>query len=321
MSQFPSKHASSVEQSPRPSNTLIAAGATDLCTTETVLPPTAKRERPSPIATDEDTPHTAKRHLKTFNDSSDSTSAELSSISKRRPLSSTNFRSINVLNKDHERTLPTPPISPPEPVFRTTRLTVQIPQRELTQEDQRTLKIRRAAAERWQDKLQRPFPARKEITQAYNLKLLRHYPNPLAPAAPNFVKPHIDKSPRVDRLRNQFPLLSTLATASAKSSTTTLQASPIHSTPANIEESEKHKTLLKANKIITRSEYAQRLAWRSFSSREEDRIDRGREAMMESGLWEDDLGKESQGQRNQLPEWKKPNTGRFAEEQRRADTS
>lgn len=73
---------------------------------------------------------------------------------------------------------------------------------------------------------------------------------------------------------------------------------------------------LRVNKDITRSERVQRLAWKSFSATERDRVDRGREAMMESGLVVEDLVKESRGAKNGLPEWKKCTTGRFAKEKR-----
>jgi hypothetical protein len=73
---------------------------------------------------------------------------------------------------------------------------------------------------------------------------------------------------------------------------------------------------LRANKDITRSEQAHRLAWESFSATERDRIDREREAMMESGLIVEELIKEARGVKNELPEWKKYTTGRFAKEKR-----
>ncbi|KAF1842040.1 uncharacterized protein K460DRAFT_380005 [Cucurbitaria berberidis CBS 394.84] len=197
------------------------------------------------------------------------------------------------------------------------RLNLKIPQKELTKDDQRTLKIRRASAERWKPKLQRPFPARREIKEAYNLKLMRHYPNQLDSTEPNFVKPHIDRSPRVDELLRQFPIpVATSISASAQTDNTNVYATPVLPTQAEIDELEKQRMLLKANRIITRSEYAQRLAWKNFSSRERNRIDRGREAMLHSGLCENDLEKESAGQHNQLPEWRKRHTGRFAREQR-----
>ncbi|EAT84384.2 hypothetical protein SNOG_08108 [Parastagonospora nodorum SN15] len=82
--------------------------------------------------------------------------------------------------------------------------------------------------------------------------------------------------------------------------------------------SEENNMQLKMNKNITKSEAAQRLAWKSFSATERDRIDRGREAMMESGLIVDDLNSEQRGTKNGLPEWRKKNTGKFAREKRNA---
>lgn len=68
---------------------------------------------------------------------------------------------------------------------------------------------------------------------------------------------------------------------------------------------------LQANKRITGSEEAQRLAWLAFSLPEQGRTDRGCETMMQSGLVTDDLRLEAAGKRNALPEWKKHCTGRF----------
>ena len=69
---------------------------------------------------------------------------------------------------------------------------------------------------------------------------------------------------------------------------------------------------LRANMSITKSEYAQRLAFQCFSVPEPGRIDRGREAMMVSGLREVDLSNEALDLPNKLPEWKKRRTGKFA---------
>lgn len=71
---------------------------------------------------------------------------------------------------------------------------------------------------------------------------------------------------------------------------------------------------LRANMSITKSEYAQRLAFQCFSVPEPGRIDRGREAMMVSGLREVDLTKEALDMQNKLPEWRKKRTGKFAGE-------
>lgn len=68
------------------------------------------------------------------------------------------------------------------------------------------------------------------------------------------------------------------------------------------------------NKAITRTEEAQRLAWKCFATPEVGRIDRGREAMMESGLELADMANEEYGEANDLPEWRKKYTGRFAKE-------
>ncbi|KAJ4378057.1 hypothetical protein N0V83_000887 [Neocucurbitaria cava] len=316
--QLPNEHASSKksgdEASPAPNRSIKT---TSMFNSGDHVPSSiAKRKRSSLSDTEDDAPHTAKRDQTAFHASSDSSLAESSTITKRQRLSSARISFIKKPKEDRKRALATPPITPPELAVRTTRLTVTIPQQVLTKEEQRTLKLRRAAAERWQqqDKLQRPPPEKKEMTQAYNLKLLRHYTDPIAQSVPNFSKPHIDRSERVDKLRNEFPLQSTKAVVKNGAPQTPL------TTAAEISEIDKHKMLLRENKNITRSEYAQRLAWESFSSREQDRIDRGREAMMESGLWEDDLRREEQGQDNLLPEWRQVNTGKFAKEQLEGDS-
>lgn len=187
-----------------------------------------------------------------------------------------------------------------------------IPQKELTKNEQRMLKIRRASAKRWRSKLQRPFPIKREIKEAYTFKLMRHYPNQLVAPLPNFVKPTIEKSLRVDRLLKRFPVLSTSFMAMKPMLEVDCYGSSKPPTSADPDNFEKDTRNLRANKGITKSEYAQWLAWKNFSSREPDRVDRGREAMMESGLEEDNLVKEETHQQNQLPEWRKLKTGKFA---------
>jgi hypothetical protein len=208
--------------------------------------------------------------------------------------------------------LPTPPSSPPlERVVRTMRLKLEIPKPELTKEEQRALKLRPLYAQRWRPKLQRPFPKNKEIKDAYKYKLMRHYTDPLAPAISNFFKPRIDRSPRVENLLKRFPLPATSFGASNTETGNSREAMLAEwaRTRTQIEQ-------LRNNMRITSSESAQKLAWEAFSSREQDRVDRGREAMMQSGLWSDDLLKESYGVANELPEWRKTRTGRFAKSAR-----
>jgi len=163
-------------------------------------------------------------------------------------------------------------------------------------------------------KLQNPFPKNKEIREAYRYKLMRHYTSEDVSAEPNFIKPHIDRSPRVDLLRERFPDLSTSLDVSKGSTDTSYNAKPTgcDKTRRITAEEEKYNELLRKNKRITRSPAAQKLAWHAFSSREKDRVDRGREAMMQSGLSNDELEKEAVGIPNALPEWRKRKTGRFA---------
>jgi hypothetical protein len=195
----------------------------------------------------------------------------------------------------------------------TMSLRLTIPKEELTKDEQRTLSIRRAAAERWKSKLQNPFPKSKEINSAYKMKLLRHYRSTVPSPEPDFIKPRIEASPRVTKLLQKFPKMH--ASNSARPPPAPGFAPLEHPTPAQILHRENDYMQLRANKNITKSEWAQRLAWQSFSATENDRIDRGREAMMESGLVADDLVKEDRGLRNGLPEWRKAYTGQFAKEE------
>jgi hypothetical protein len=232
---------------------------------------------------------------------------------KRRRVSSPSSSSANNINerlKSGEASLVTPPPSAPE----TMSLKLIIPQPSPTKEDQRTLAIREAAAKRWIPKLQKPFPKSKEISEAYKLKLMRHYPSPIMAFEPNFVKPHVDVSPRVTELLRRFPKVHT---STPDKCVSTLDIAPIADTkPREINFTrETNKTLIR-NKLITSHEKSKRFAWQCFSSTDRDRIDRGREAMMESGLGADDLAKESQGLNNELPSWRKVRTGMYAKEAR-----
>lgn len=197
-------------------------------------------------------------------------------------------------------------ITPPA----TASLTILIPQPVLTKEDHRNIKIRQAAALRWKPKLRKPFPKRREITEAYNLKLMRHYKRSNKQPEPNFVKPRIDTSPRVMRLLRQFPAVG-LPTMGGQR----LEAGNppgTYATIAQIPTLEQDAGNLQLNKRITKSEYARQLAWQSFSATERERIDNARQALMESGLVAEDLIKERHGVKNGLPEWKKRFTGKYA---------
>lgn len=200
-------------------------------------------------------------------------------------------------------------ITPPT----TASLKVLIPQPVLTKEDHRNIKIRRAAARRWVPKLRKPFPKQREITEAYNLKLMRHYRQTITTPEPNFLKPRIDTSPRVMNLLRQCPI------AIPASNGQVLEAgNPVgtYATDAQIAQLRRDANNLQINKKITRSEHAKRLAWQSFSSTEKDRRDNGRQALMESGLVTDDLIKEKRGIKNGLPEWKKRYTSKYAGERK-----
>jgi hypothetical protein len=219
---------------------------------------------------------------------------------KRRRLSPSSLDSSDLSSRSSKITSYTPPSSaPPE----TKCLRITIPRQEPTLDERRKLAIRRAAAKRWEEKLERPFPKGKEIRDAYELKLMRHYKRAPGTSEPNFTKPTIDVSPRVVGLLQSFPKMVT-SPSDLQNQDSSIVAE------AQLVESAR----LKANQDITKSESARQLAWQSFSSTETDRVNREREAMMESGLIVDDLIKESHGYKNGLPEWKKWRTGKFVAE-------
>ena len=233
-----------------------------------------------------------------------------STASKRRKLSPSNAQSSM---KSNGVDYLTPPITPGPPIpieTPTINLKVVIPERQISPEEQRRIKLRVAAARRWIPKLQKPFPKKKEIKDAYQYKLMRHYTDGQTQVP--VIRPHIDTSPRVEVLRKRFPLLK-------PPSVTPSSSANIHSTGRSKGRKNmsgdvlaRDQMLLQQNKAITQSPLAQKLAWEAFSSQEADRIDRGRDALMCSGLWDDDLEKEAQGLANNLPEWRKARTGQFA---------
>lgn len=210
---------------------------------------------------------------------------------------------------------PTP--SPSVAAVTTMALKLTIPQEQLTRDELAKLNRHMSDAQRWKPKLQRPFPNNTEIRRAYPLKLLRHYPDNTTQPEPDFVRPKIDNSPRVTRLLQQFPLLETkkqpLTTIFPTPSPVTpvSRAIPLSTLMEDLERAEQANVELQWNKSITETDHAQQLAWLSFSLPEQDRVDRGREAMIHSGLEEGDLQLEMQGWQNELPEWKKPRTGKF----------
>jgi hypothetical protein len=261
----------------------------------------------TPISSEERRCPLAKKHAM------DTTSSRDTHATKRRRLSPPNMKPS--LERDAENLVPTlltPPQSSTTP--KTLSLSLMIPQNQPSRQEQRTLAIRRASAQRWQPKLQRPFPLQSEIKQAYTLKLMRHYPNALTTVEPNFVKPRIDTSARVDRLLRRFPL-PTIRAINRKD-----QLDAVHPVcyykalsvlAHEVREAELSNISLQNNRAITASEYVQQLAWKNFSTQERNRIDRGREAMLQSGLHTDDLDLEVLGRANKLPEWRKEYTSRF----------
>lgn len=211
---------------------------------------------------------------------------------------------------------PTPPSSAVG--IATLALKLVIPTKEITSEQQRTLKRRRADAERWKPKLQRPYPKCTEMNKAYPLKLLRHYPDANVRAESNFVKPKINRSSRLSHLLQRYPLKNTtehaevLADSMPDPTTSIGVAISMSARGEELKEPRSTHAELQHNIRITGSEHAQWLAWKSFSLPEQGRVDRGREAMVQSGLDTDDLAWEARGVQNRLPDWKRPWTGRFA---------
>ena len=203
---------------------------------------------------------------------------------------------------DHVSLL-TPPETPPVSTVRTMHLRLDIPQQVVSNEESEKLKLREAAPEKCEPKFKRPFPRKRQMKVASDIKHMKHYTTneTSALSESGFIKPHINKSARVDKLLRVFPYLSTTNTKR-----------PRYRTQAERDEARNRARLLEDNKKITKSDYAKRLAWEAFSSREKGRIDRGREAMLVSALEKDDLANEKLGVPNDLPEWRKAKTSRFA---------
>jgi hypothetical protein len=91
-----------------------------------------------------------------------------------------------------------------------------------------------------------------------------------------------------------------------------VRAKPFPERKAEHDEQMRRAELIKPNQNITDSEFAKEFAWEAFSKREKDRVDRGRQAMMVSGLDMQDLVKAMNREENGLPEWRKVKTGSFA---------
>lgn len=177
----------------------------------------------------------------------------------------------------------------------------EIPQLEISKEQERKLKIQKAAAKRWAPNLQRPPPQLKEINAAYNNKLMRHYTNETAAPSNTFIRPSINRSARVDSLLASLPLQP--AKASEKS---------YSQKQAERSEEARRAILLQQNKRITESDYVKKLAWEAFSSNDQERKNHERHSMMISGLKVEEIQKERKGKDNKLPDWRKAKTGRFA---------
>jgi hypothetical protein len=177
-----------------------------------------------------------------------------------------------------------------------------ISQQEISREESRKLKMREAAAQKWETKLQRPMPTQSEIQAAYSGKFLRQYPGKTTAPPKRVIRPQINKSARVEGLLRALP--PPIASRPPK---------PYSQVQAERNEEEARRAqLLEPNTAITQSDFAKRLAWEAFSSNEKDRANRQRECMMISGLKIDDIVRERNGKRNHLPDWRKPRTGRFA---------
>ncbi|OAG16253.1 hypothetical protein CC77DRAFT_900293, partial [Alternaria alternata] len=185
-------------------------------------------------------------------------------------------------------------------------LSLKIPGKEISKEEDKTPKTRAATAERREPKLKRPFPKkREEIKDPNKMKLTRHYttndPTPLSKLP--VIRPPIARSIPVEKL---------LESLSVPDPTKNADDTKRIRLATQTRRDERQNEMLKQNKSITESDYAIRLAWSCFSSNEKDRVGRERMGMMISGLEWDDLANEKKGVPNNLPEWRKTNTGRFA---------
>ncbi|CAN9288900.1 unnamed protein product [Alternaria alternata] len=184
-------------------------------------------------------------------------------------------------------------------------LSLEIPQKEIPKEEDKTPKTRAAAAERCEPKLKRPFPKKREMKDSNKMKLMRHDttndPTPLSKLP--IIRPHIARSARVDKL---------LESLSVPDPTKNADGTKRIRLATQTRRDERQNEMLKQNKSITESDYAVRLAWSCFSSNEKSRVGRERMGMTISGLEWDDLANEKKGVPNNLPEWRKTNTGRFA---------
>lgn len=165
----------------------------------------------------------------------------------------------------------TPAPSVPSPAMISLKLT--IPHQELTDREQSMINRHKSDAVRWKPKLQRPYPLYSEIKRAYQLKLMRHYPDASVPAEPNFRKPKIEKSLRVIRLLENCPLM--------YDPTRQVKSLPAHEAEGGSEDGPKqlHKRTkdfenaislhadLQANIGITTTDFMKNLAHECFSLR------------------------------------------------------
>jgi len=133
--------------------------------------------------------------------------------------------------------------------------TLEIPRRDISKDEERKLKIQKAAAKRWVPNLQKPPPQLKEINAAYNNKLMRHYTDGTAAPSDNIIRPPINRSARVDALLATLPLQPA-------------QQLPKPSSQKQAEHREEVRiaALLEPNRKVTESAYAKELAKEAFSS-------------------------------------------------------
>jgi hypothetical protein len=199
-------------------------------------------------------------------------------------------------------------------------LSLEVPQKEIPKEEDKTPKTRVIAAERREPKLKRPFPKKRQIKDSNKMKLMRHDttndPTPLSKLPiirppiirppiirPPIIRPPIARSARVNKL---------LESLSVPDPTKNADGTKRIRLATQTRRDERQNEMLKQNKSITESDYAVRLAWSCFSSNEKSRVGRERMGMIISSLEWDDLANEKKGVPNNLPEWRKTNTGRFA---------
>ncbi|KAH3939687.1 hypothetical protein HBH98_244170 [Parastagonospora nodorum] len=195
---------------------------------------------------------------------------------------------------------------------KTKELRVTVPRADHGIVKNKTLNERRASRSK-HAKLQQPYLSLTELNAAPNLALVRHYPRQPhdANGEDNFVKPRIQTSARVKGLLRNYPITSAADYSDIEYASDDFNLRPRLDTGGV-------KTQVVVNRTLALNEYhtggrkAKRIAWECFATEETDRVDRGREAMIVSGLLTTDLDAEEDGRPNHLPPWRQWSTNKLA---------